>query len=339
MLIRQRTVGILLVLQAVALAMIALAALDLYAHKRLDVIAGMNIWGYRGVVAKQKQPHEIRVVVIGGTRAFGLGMPATWTIATVVRQQMMLAIDRPGHELRQVVSLTLARPGALPDSYFGTLEHFAYLKPDFICIYDDLGVGGAALPEERSGLFARTGYWPALPIALLEKGMLWRFGSVRAGYVVDASIAETPGWIRRTAGTGVESVGEALLTTDRLLAPEWSVHRADDPERYVTQLMRAVDIALSMSRGVVLAVSPAEVPVQHANAGALLPRVEARVVSERRLRLVNLADEPQLLDASQRLDGWNLGGDAIAAAANRVAPALLDLLASVGSASTTRPAQ
>ena len=37
-----------------------------------------------------------RVVVIGGTRAFGVGMPASWTVATVVRQQVMLAIDRPG---------------------------------------------------------------------------------------------------------------------------------------------------------------------------------------------------------------------------------------------------
>jgi hypothetical protein len=312
--------------QIIALACLTLVALDLYAHKRVDAVAGMNIWGYRGAVAHQKQPREIRLVVIGGARAFGLGMPASWTVATVVRQQVMLAIDRPGGEVRDMVSLTLARPGALPDSYSSTLEHFAYLAPDFICIYDDLGVGGAALPEERSGLFARAGYWPALPIALQEKGMSWQFGSVSAGYVRDNSSATTAGWASRAAGAVVEFAGDTLSAIDRTAARPASPHQADNPERYATELMRAVDLALKMSRGVVVAVSPAEVPRQVANAATLLPRLRDRAAADMRLRLVDLADEPLLRDASQRLDGWNFGGDAIGATAKKIAPALIDLI-------------
>jgi len=254
-------------------------------------------------------------------------MSASWTVATVARQQVMLAIDRPGRELRDTVSLTLARPGALPDSYSSTLAHFAYLKPDFICIYDDLGAGGAALPEERSGVFARTGYWPALPIALQEKGMAWRFGSVRAGYAPDDSVTSRPGLASRTAGAVLERAGDALSSIDRFGARPVSQHRADNPKQYATDMMRAVDVALSMSRGVVVAVSPAEVPLQVANAATLLPQLRSRSSTTPRLRVVDLSDEPFLLDGSRRLDGWNLGGDAIGAAAKRIAPALIDLIA------------
>ena len=32
--------------------------------------------------------------------------------------------------------------GALPDAYPEIIEHYAYLRPDFVCVYDDLGVPG-----------------------------------------------------------------------------------------------------------------------------------------------------------------------------------------------------
>jgi hypothetical protein len=243
----------------------------------------------------------------------------------------MLATDRPGSEIRQVVPITLAWPGALPDSYARTLDDFAYLKPDYICIYDDLGVGGAPLREERSGLFARTGYWPALPVALQEKGMLWRFGSVRAGYDQQAASASSPGAVRRAAGAGLQFAGDLLSSADRLMARTPVPHRADNPERYATQLMQAVDQALTQARGVVVAVSPVESALQATNASAVLPQLESRAATARQLRIVNLAQEPLLLDTSQRFDDWNYGGDAIAAAAKRIAPAVIDLIAAAGS--------
>ena len=331
---RGRGIAIAFVLQGLVLFAIAVVGLDLYAHKRVDTVAGLNIWGYRGAVAHQKQSNEIRLVVVGGARAFGLGSAASWTIATVVRQEVMLAIDRPGHAIRQMVSITLAWPGSLPESYASTLDHFAYLNPDYICIYDDLGVGGAPLREERSGVFALTGYWPALPVALQEKGMLWRFGSVNAGYATVLRSHSTSGLLRRAAGAGLQFAGRALSGVDGLFARTAAVHRADDPERYAMQLMEVVDSALARSRGVVVAVSPAESQLQTSTARSVMPRLEARVSNAKRLRLVNLAEEPMLLDESQRLDGWNYGGDAIAAAARRIAPAVIDLIAADAAASS-----
>jgi hypothetical protein len=282
--------------QAVVLVAILTAALDLYAHRRVENVAGWNIWGYRGPVAHQRQPNEIRIVVIGGTRAFALGMPATWTPATVLRQQVMLVTDRRGGRIRPVVSLTLARPGALPGSYAGTLDHFSYLRPDYICIYDDLGVGGAPQPEETSGFYARTGYRPILPLVLQEKK------SMRA-------------------------LGSALARVDRLMARRSAPRSSGDPQSYANDMMDAVNAALARAHGVVVALSPAEAPFQSANRAALRPRLDATRARTPALRVVDLTSERALRDPSLRLDGWNYGGDAVLVAAKAITPAMLDLIA------------
>ena len=290
-----RSVLIAFVAEAVAFSAVALVSLDLYAHKRVENMAGWNIWGYRGPVAHEKQPNEIRFVVIGGTRAFALGMPATWTPATVLRQQVMLVTDQRGGRLRPVVSLTLARPGALPGSYAATLAHFAYLRPDYICIYDDLGVGGSPLPAETSGVYARTGYWPILPLVLQEKGM--------------------------------RTIGSALARVDRAMARPSATSGSGDPAHYVTDMLAAVQAALERARGVVVVLSPAEESFQAANRAALRPRLDEMLSRVPTLRVVDLSSEPALRDPSQRLDGWNYGGDAVAVAAKAITPAMLELIA------------
>ena len=323
---RSRLMLAVFALQALAFAIVATVALDLYAHKKLDDIAGLNIWGYRGAVAHRKQSHEIRLVVVGGTRAFALGMPATWTIATVTRQQVMLTTDRRGGPVRQVVALTLARPGALPDSYARTIQHYAYLTPDYICIVDDLGVGGAPLPEETSGVFARTGYWPLLPLALSEKGMAWRFGSVRAGYVGRDRVLSPRSLARRASGAALQGFGALLARADRAFAPAAAHHDSDDPARYAAQMSAAISVALAEAKGVVVAVNPAETSRQSANLAALRRVIGDRLKTTDRLRFVSLQGQPLLTDPAQRLDGWNYGGDAIAAAARAITPSVLDVI-------------
>ena len=283
------------VAEAAVFAAVALVALDLYAHKRVENVAGWNIWGYRGPVAHEKQPNEIRFVVIGGTRAFALGMPATWTPATILRQQVMLVTDQRGGRLRPVVSLTLARPGALPASYAATLAHFGYLRPDYICIYDDLGAGGSPLPAETSGFYARTGYWPILPLVLQEKGM--------------------------------RTIGSALARIDRVMARPSASPASGDPAHYVNDMLDAVHAALEHARGVVVVLSPAEEPFQAANRAALGPRLDEMLARDPRLKVVDLSREPALRDPSLRLDNWNYGGDAVASAAKAITPAMLELIA------------
>ena len=94
---------------------------------------------------------------------------------------------RSSNRLRPVVVLNLGRLGGLPDSYPTTIEHYSYLKPDYICLYDDLGVRGAVPTGGTSGVFELTGYAPALPLVLREKGMVWRYGDVKRDKVADAA--------------------------------------------------------------------------------------------------------------------------------------------------------
>lgn len=324
-----RHLVVALAVEAALLAVIAVVVLDLYAHKQVEAQAGLNIWGYRGAVVHRRHPGDIRIEIIGGTRAFALGMPASWTVATVLRQQVMLVTDRRGGAIRPVVPIMLARPGALPDSYPETVDRFAYLQPDYICLYDDLGVGGALLPEETSGVFARIGYWPALPLVLREKGMAWRFGSVRLGYRPGertVSAAQRP-WTSRAAGALLERAGEGLSALDGAMTharPRRS--GTGDPDVYANQMLQAVDAALQHARGVVVVVSPAESAAQSANLAALLPRMKRRLAATRQLRFVDLAGVPALTDTSQRLDDWNYGGDGIMAEAVAITPAVLELI-------------
>jgi hypothetical protein len=74
--------------QLIIFAVLATVAADLVAHKRVELLGGVNIWGYRGPVAHQRQPNELRLVFVGGTRAFGWGEPASGTtVAAVCRDQ------------------------------------------------------------------------------------------------------------------------------------------------------------------------------------------------------------------------------------------------------------
>jgi hypothetical protein len=283
--------------EAVLFGAVALVAADLYAHKRTDMLAGRNMWGYRGAVAHQRAPNEIRFELVGGTRAFALGMPASWTPATVVQQEVMLAIDRPGNKvIRHFIAVNLGQPGALPESYASTIEHFAYLKPDVICIYDDMGVGGAAQLEETSGTYAHTGYLPALPLVLSEK-----YSRV------------------------LQAAGGLLGRIDRSFARPHEAH-ALDPRTYAADMLRAVDVASRHAGAVLVVLSPIESTEQAAKRRALIAPLQERVASSPRVRLVELSGIPELTAGANRLDDWNYGGDAIAVAARTIAPAVFDLV-------------
>ncbi len=107
---------IILAVETVALAGVLTLSLDLREHGRVAPLGGVNEWGYRGSVAQQRKPHEIRIAIVGGTRAFGWGVPAS-ALVTEVSRAVKLTTDRPGAEVRPVVAINLGRLGALPEAY------------------------------------------------------------------------------------------------------------------------------------------------------------------------------------------------------------------------------
>jgi hypothetical protein len=325
---------LILVVEALAIAGALTLALDLREHGRVAPLGGVNEWGYRGPVARQRQQGEIRIAIVGGTRAFGWGVPASALVAEL-RRVIMLTTDRPGADVRPVVVVNLGRLGALPDAYPEIIEHFSSLQPDYICLYDDLGVRGGSPTtgtDGTSGIYGLTGYAPALPLVLREKGMIWRLGDVRLGYASAESQrnSKTP-IVRRAAGTTLQTLGETLDLADRRLSSLVSRNQTKQPGRadaaYAEAMLAAVDMAHRHARsGVVVVTSPPDTAEQTANLRALEARLDDLSGSTPWLRVVNLRDDPPLSDPALRLDGWNYASAGIARVASRIAPALLSLI-------------
>ncbi len=325
----------LLAVEALAIACALTVALDLREHGRVAALGGVNEWGYRGPVARQRGHNEIRVVVVGGTRAFGWGLTAS-ALAGEIRRVVMLTTDRPGAELRPVVVINLGRLGALPESYPATITHYSYLRPDYVCLYDDLGVPGGVPTSGTDGtsaVFQLTGYAPALPLVMREKGMVWRFGDVQSGYVPDAQRREphTP-IVRRAAGAALEAIGGTLEAADRRIARMIERRRdsATAPSEstdYADTMMTAIDAAHRAALGVVVVTSPTETAPQAANRRALDTRL-ASLGGAPWLRVVDLGSDPRLAaDRALRIDDWNYSSSGITVIASEIASALLSLIA------------
>jgi hypothetical protein len=323
-------VALVLAAEAVVMAGLLLVAADLWAHVKTQDVGGVNIWGYRGAVARRRQPGEIRVVIVGGTRAFAWGTPGT-ALTSELRRMIMFTTDRPGQPLRPVVAIDLARLGALPDTYRATLTRFAYLRPDYVCLYDDLGERGAVYDPRASGVYAMTGYQPILPLVVREKGMRLTFGSVAAGYAAASNaVASREPLLRRIAGGTLELGGGVLAAADRL--PAHALVRApravdDSPAGYVADMLSAIDVAHREARGVIVVLSPADTPAQAARRGALLDRLHVLdLTGSSWLRLVDLGADPALAGPDLRLDGWNFTSAGVQRVAQLVAPPLVDFI-------------
>jgi hypothetical protein len=289
---------------------------DQVAHTHVEQLGGVNIWGYRGAVAHQRQPNEIRIVFVGGTRAFGWGGAASESVPAAVRWMVTLTTDRPHDGLRPVVGVNLGAIGAPAFTYASTLNHYAYLRPDFICIYDDLE--REPVRSHRSAVFAASGYAPALPLVLMEKGMALQYGSVRAAYG-DGPIVATP-LSHRIVGGVLRAVGRAAGRLDE--------SSLDPPAgSYADHISAAVDVARRLARGVIVAVGPAETDRERENVRALRARLADRLAHDRAVRLIDLTDASGLTDRTLMLDGYNYSAAGRARVAAAITPVLLELIA------------
>ena len=295
--------------EALILAVLATVAADLGAHRRVETQGGLNIRGYRGEVAHARQPNELRVVFVGGTRAFGWGEPATGTTVANVRFELSRVLDRPHRPLQPIVAINLGQIGAPPESYPSTLAHFAYLQPDYIGIFDDLGDAGPNRSFDASGIFEWTGYQPMLPLVLSEKGTVMR---------------------AHTAGLAVEYLGRTLAAADRALARVAGVKdtvppSASSPDAYAAAMMAAIDAAHQHAKGVVVVLGPIDTAGERRNRRALSGRL-AETRGARWLRVVDLSEQAELHDPRMRLDTFSFGANASSISAQAIAPAFLDLI-------------
>jgi len=159
-----------------ALVFALLWAADIFAHRRGESGAGVNIWGYRGPVTRQKAPDEIRVVVLGGSTAFGRelsgSMPA---YLDDYLNNARLRGDASFQSTSPITVVNLATPYDHVGAFEGTLADYAWLRDDVVCLYvghDDPAPGREAARagwRRQSAIFRTYGYLPILPSLVAKR--------------------------------------------------------------------------------------------------------------------------------------------------------------------------
>lgn len=161
---------------AVVLGFAALLAADLYFHRRVEKVAGVNIWGYRGPRVAKKARGEHRLIVIGGSTAFGYGV--AWDQAFAAHLERDLRPRSKNAAPVSIVNLGFNTQGAYAFRF--AEEDFLGLDYDTSILYEGYNDLGDA-PNEFVGrhdspVFRLTGYYPIVHIALSEKAMALRAG-------------------------------------------------------------------------------------------------------------------------------------------------------------------
>jgi lysophospholipase L1-like esterase len=292
----------------------------------------MNIWGYRGAPLGAKQAGETRVAVLGGSTAFGWGLPAHEAIAAMLERRL-LADARANR--RRISVANLGAPGQGAYAFRFDLEDFAYLDYDIVVLYEgynDVGLGEVAnrgvpnylLWRRQSPVFRLTGYFPVLPIIVREKSMAMLHGGDLEGAYEGKPVVFRPGLAARATA---QTLNAAAKLSDSVAAqlgrlsdapPTPAVDEQCTPrwKQYCGAVREAVAWALARDKRVVFVTQPyaSDSHVeQQANAVKML---DARFAGDRRLQIVNLGHAIDLRDPRIAYDGLHLvaaGNDVIAA--------------------------
>jgi hypothetical protein len=299
-------------------------ALDVYLHHRVQYDAGVNVWGYRGPVVGRKQADEIRIVVLGGSTAFGYGVP--WNEAFPYYLEQMLNA-RTGRSTYRVVNLGAPSQGAL--GFHVDLTDYAYLQYDAAIFYEgynDLGrtdLPNAVPPRDapndllwrrQSPIFRATGYLPVLPLVFREKAMLLMSGGdLDAAYRGRAVFR--PGLAARatanalqTAAAVAESVGSTIgrVTLDPALAARAGALDTVTWRHYTDRVIDAVRFARSRAVRVLVVTQPYASDTHIAQQRALAHALLTTFGGDAGVAYVDLGLSIDLRNASLAYDGLHL---------------------------------
>jgi hypothetical protein len=322
----------------------ALVAIDVHLHTKYQTAAGFNVWGYRGPVAGRKGPREYRVVVVGGSSAYGYGVE--WGAAVPAVLERRLAAAATGGSTYRVINLAYNNEGAY--SFAFTLRDYAYLNYDLVCLYEGYNdlMGDPSRPNlsvfrHDSPVFRMTGYLPIFPIVFKEKaaamlsggdpGALYRFGPGQTTF--------HPPLATRAAADVLRTAGEIGQSLERQLGRV----TAESPRRigevdatgckypwgqYCRSIGDAIELALARHKQVLFITQPYELG-EFLRARHMEQQQEAAAMIGRRyggnpdVGYVNFGDGIDLSDVSLSFDRMHLtteGNRRLAAAL--VAPVL-----------------
>lgn len=314
---RRMAFALIAVAHAVMIPIIAITGVDLWLHARYANWLGYNVRGYRGPLAGSKQPDEFRVVLLGGSVAYGYAVAPSDTISVFLQRD--LQARNPSGRFT-VVNLAYNNEGAY--SFVYTLKDYASLRYDLAILfegYNDLRdePPNTSVFRHQSAVFQATGYLPIFPLVFREKAAALLHGDTASLYPLyrgDKTIFRPP-WIRRTSAAvlrGSADIGEALEREFSGFSPHTSA--AEDVSKstgcahvpfYCQSIAKAVDLVRANGRQVLVATQPymlgstrARHVLQQEEMAAMLVR---RYRNDVNVRYVNLGDVLDLSD--ERLSG------------------------------------
>jgi hypothetical protein len=324
---------------AALLSFAVILVTDVYLHGRFERSAGFNVWGYRGPSVGRKRPNEYRVAVLGGSTAYGYGV--TWEQSFPAALERKLSMAAAPDRSFSVVNLAYNNEGAY--SFKPTLEDYAWLQYDLVCLYEGYNdmIGDPRRPNvsvfrHESPVFRLTGYLPILPIVFKEKAAaMLSGGDSGALYRDEPRTVFRPGLATKTTAEVLRASGEITQSLERQLerVTKEPPHEITDVEstgckspwqQYCRSILVATEFALRQHAQVLVVSQPAQpdasLRVRHADQQReMAAMLERRFADARRVRYVNIGTHVDLGDPAFSFDRMHLS----AAGNDRVAETLL----------------
>ena len=257
---------------AATIAALTLLAVDVYLHRKFERSAGFNVWGYRGPVAARKQADEYRVVMLGGSAAYGYGTNWDESIPAVLEQDLT---SRSVGPYRRFTAINLGYNNEGAYSFTFTLGDYLALKYDLAVLYEGYNdlMGDPRKPNlsvfrHDSPVFRLTGYLPIFPIVFKEKAAVMATGTAASMYLFGApKTVFTPSLATKAAAEVLRGAAEAGESLEQQLGRVTSEpeRQIDDPastgckspwEQYCRSMMAAVDFALGHGKQVLVTTQP-----------------------------------------------------------------------------------
>jgi len=267
---------------------------DLYLHRKHEI----NLWGYRGPAVGRKRPGEKRIIVLGGSTAWGYGLAEAQSFPAQLQQRLT---ERPGsteQPIIKVVNLAAIAEGAYALKY--TLHDYDYLDYDVALIYSgasDLWGPDLFLNRRRSSIFIRTGYLPLLPSLTADKIDLWR-NRRRTGAqpIVMAPPGENESNDRERLN---QLIGPGPSSPDSVQVnyPRWQF--------YCEQIFEATEIALKRGKRVLIVSEPYLNDIHIEQQRTLEDLINRRFAGQG-VRYLNLGRTLDMKDRSLSWDGLHL---------------------------------
>jgi lysophospholipase L1-like esterase len=331
-----------------AVTALVLLALDVYVHHRVQYEAGVNVWGYRGDPVGKKKPGETRIIVLGGSTAFGYGL--RWNESWPYYLEQKINGARPGGPVSPVSVVNLGIPTDSAQTFVSTLDSYAYLHADIAMFYEgynDLGldvnppknttnpaVSHYLAWRYQSPIFRWTGYFPILPLVLNEKAQMMLHGRTGA----DDRVAFRPDLAARTTAAAMRSAADLGVAIERELGTLTGTEKPKSDaveagcghwERYCGAVAAAVQHALAQHQLAIVITQPYVSDLHIEQQQALAGMMARRFGSDRRVRYVNLGRVVDMRDRSVNYDGLHLVAKGNESLADALLQAALDFVRNV----------